>query len=333
MQNCWQLTVTVMCGLALMNVAASAAPPSAADAAARDLTSPLGEAHVYKTVADRQLKLWVMRPAADQAPGPRPAIVFFHGGGWRNGTATQFNLQGDYLTRRGMVVVQVQYRLLTAGEVVPANACLDARSAMRYVRAHAGELGIDPERIAAGGGLAGGHLAAYVGMVDGVDEATDDTAVSCRPAAMVLFNPALLHGEEPRRTSEDAGTQFQAISPFMHVSAGDAPGLILVGSEDKILLPAKVAEFQAKCEAAGVRMDAVIYPGEEHSFFGLAKSADRFFDTVTEMDRFLGSLGWLEGPPTLTRDDVAAYSAELKQGARAKPAKKSAPAKPDPPPQ
>ncbi len=297
----------------------------AVDAADMAGQKPLGEPHVYKTVEGRNLKLYVMNPPDWKATDKRPAIVFFHGGGWElgKGAPTQFNYQGKYLTTRGMVCIQVEYRLVANNrKEVPVAACQDAKSSMRWVRSHAAELGIDPERIAAGGGSAGGHLAAFVGMVDGTDDPQDDLKVSCRPAAMVLYNPALLHEHQSDSTSSNPKKSsvtselyeaYKKISPYLSVSAGDPPGIILVGDQDKILPLSVLNSFVEKCKQAGVRMDTVVYPGEGHSFFGLQRSFDRFFDTTTEMDKFLGSLGWLHGPPTLTKEGVKALAAEAVQ--------------------
>jgi acetyl esterase len=300
--------------------------------------SPLGEPLVYKTVDGKPLKLYVIKPAGWKAADKRPAIVFFHGGGWEigRGAPTQFNYQGKYLASRGMVCIQVQYRLVANNrKEPPLGACQDAKSAMRWVRQHAAELGVDPDRIASGGGSAGGHLAALVGMVNGTDDPQDDLSVSCRPAAMVLYNPALLHGREmDRRPVESQSTtavdallqKYRQISPFYSVSRDAPPGIILVGSEDAILPLAEAKAFQEACKAVGVRMDLVVYPGEGHSFFGLRRSLARFFDTTVEMDKFLGSLGWLSGPPTLTRQQVQAYADEAVQSSK-QPGGKQQPAK------
>jgi acetyl esterase/lipase len=136
---------------------------------------------------------------------------------------------------------------------------------------------------------------------------------------MVLYNPALLHGDKFANADKDAAKppvseelykQYSTISPYLSVSKDDPPGIILVGSEDGVLPTPVVKSFQEKCKAVGVRMDAVIYPGEGHSFFGIARSLDRFYDTTIEADKFLASLGWLQGPPTLTRDDVNRLAAK-----------------------
>ncbi|SKB02058.1 Acetyl esterase/lipase [Prosthecobacter debontii] len=290
-------------------------PKRKAAAASKGPQQPLGESLIYKTIEGKDLHLYVMKPQDWQASDKRPAAVFFHGGGWKAGNASQFNYQGHHLTTRGMVVVQVQYRLIQQDGEIPLKAAADARSAMRWVRAHASELGIDPNRIAAGGGSAGGHLAAYVGMVDGADDPSDDLKVSPKPNALLLFNPALLHGQERATLTPEIRAKLAPISPWKAATPDDPPGLILVGSEDGILKPDKVKEFQDMCHAVGVRMEAVIYPGEGHGFFGLNKSRERFFDTVREMEKFLASLGWISGPPTLTQENVLDYVKQIKMSA------------------
>lgn len=136
---------------------------------------PSGEEYTYKTVGKRALKLYVTRPAGWKASDSRPAIVFFHGGGWVGGAPGQFTEHAKYFASRGMVAVQVQYRLLDRKRADPPTTCVqDAKSAMRWVRSHAEKLGVDPNRIASAGGSAGGHLAAFVGMVDGMDDPQDD---------------------------------------------------------------------------------------------------------------------------------------------------------------
>lgn len=298
--------------------------PADLDAAEIGHQKPLGEPRVYKTVGGRDLKVFILKPADWKATDKRPAIVFYHGGGWEigKGAPTQFNYQGKYLTTRGMVCIQVEYRLVVSNrKEAPIGACQDAKSAMRWVRSHAAELGIDPDRIASGGGSAGGHLAAFVGMVEGTDDPQDDLKISCRPNAMVLYNPAILDRDSSAEKAtvkrpavmEALIEQYKKISPYLSISSDDPPGIVLVGDQDAILPLASLKSFQEKCKAANVRMDAVIYPGEGHSFFGLRRSLDRFYDTTIEMDKFLTSLGWLKGEPTLTKEMVKTYANEAAQ--------------------
>ena len=105
--------------------------------------APVGTAHVYKRVGDRALKLFVVSPPDAKPADRRPALVLFHGGGWTGGAPTQFNTQAAYLASRGLVCVQVEYRLLDKTNKAPPVICVqDAQSAMRWVRSHAAALGV-----------------------------------------------------------------------------------------------------------------------------------------------------------------------------------------------
>lgn len=256
--------------------------------------------YVYKTVEGRDLHIYVVEPDREKFPGPRPAIVFFHGGGWTGGTPAQFDALGDYLASRGMVVAKVKYRLMKdRKEKEPTVCCQDAKSAMRWVRANAEKLGLDPQRIAAGGGSAGGHLAAFVGMVEGMDDPADDLKTSCKPQALVLFNPVYDNGPTGYGYGR-VGEQYPKYSPFHNVSADDPPTLVICGSKDS-LVPVKTLEtFKAAMEKVGVRCENRIYEGQPHGFFNhRGNDNPYYFKTALDVDEFLGSLGWLSGPPTL----------------------------------
>src|SRR5690606_36825431 len=138
------------------------------------------------------------------------AIVFFFGGAWTMGTVEQFVPQATHLAARGMVAIVADYRVFGRHGTSAFEAIADARSAIRWVRGHAQELGIDPDRIAAGGGSAGGHLAASTALLDGPDDPGDDLRVSARPSALVLFNPAVDTSpkERPQRASDSIGARF-----------------------------------------------------------------------------------------------------------------------------
>ena len=113
----------------------------------------------YKTVSGKdgepvQLKLEVFLPEGWQASDKRTAAVLFHGGGWHGGGPDHYYPQSRYLALRGMVAISVEYRTINRFGTSPKECVMDGKSAMRWVKAHAAELGIDPERIVAGGGIA-----------------------------------------------------------------------------------------------------------------------------------------------------------------------------------
>lgn len=261
---------------------------------------PTGEPHVYKTVGDRELKLYITKPADWKATDQRPAIVFYHGGGWVGGAPGQFTEHSKYLASRGMVCVQVEYRLLDRKTNEPPTVCVrDAKSAMRWVRGRAETLGIDPDRIASGGGSAGGHLAAFVGMVEGQDDPQDDLKISAKSNAMVLFNPVFDNGPKGWGHAR-VGERYKDFSPFHNVSADDPPAIVFLGSADK-LIPVKTAyDFQKAMKAAGVKCEVKIFEGMPHGFFNYGRNGNKpYYETVVAADRFLESLGWLSGEPTL----------------------------------
>ena len=121
----------------------------------------------------------------------RPAIVFFFGGGWTSGKLEQFEPQASHLARRGMVAARADYRVKSRHGVTPKECVEDAKSAVRWMRANAAKLGVDPDRIVAAGGSAGGHIAACTAFSPGLDAEGEDANVSSKPNALVLFNPVL----------------------------------------------------------------------------------------------------------------------------------------------
>lgn len=251
---------------------------------------PEGKPTVYKTVDGRELKLYVTKPEDWQKTDSRPAIVFFHGGGWVGGAPGQFTEHSKHLAERGMVTVQVEYRLLDRKDNDPPVTCTeDALDAMRWVRSHAKELGIDPNRIATGGGSAGGHLAAYLGTVDqGKQE------VSTKPNAMVLFNPVYDNGPDGwgKQRVKD---RYKEFSPAHNISADDPPSIVFLGSKDNLIPVTTAEKFQKEMKAAGVNSELRVYEGQGHGFFNHGKDNNRWYnETVQEMDKFLASLGWIQ---------------------------------------
>ncbi len=274
--------------------------------------------YIYKKVEDRELRLTVENPPDWKAEDKRPAMVFFHGGGWVGGLPKQFDEHCKYLTTRGLVCIQVQYRLLkgTPNDTPPLVCVYDAKSAMRWVRSHAAELGIDPQRIGAGGGSAGGHLAAFVGMVDGLDDPQDDLTVSPKANALALFNPVFDNGPENGWGTGRVKDRFKEFSPAHNISSDDPPAIIFLGTKDNLIPVSVVERFKANMDKAGVRCETVFYEGQGHGFFN-AKADDKpkskkkpkkeaaaagrnyFQETLLATDKFLTSLGWLQGEPTL----------------------------------
>lgn len=273
----------------------------------------------YKQVGDVALQLHLFEPPAEAAPsaGARAAIVFFFGGGWTNGSPVQFEPQCRYLASRGMVAITADYRVGSRHGVKPTACVSDAKSAMRWVRRNAVRLGIDPKKIAAGGGSAGGHLAAAIATVPGFDEPGEDTIVSALPDALVLFNPALVlapldptSAQRLERVSEERmGTDPRNLSPAHHVKRGTPPTIIFHGRADNTVPFATAEAFAAVMKRAGNRCELVGFDGQGHGFFNYGRAGGRYQETLAETDRFLVSLGFLAAPgANPTRADAPAPS-------------------------
>jgi len=263
----------------------------------------VAESQVYKQVGERGLKLFIEKPPGWKTSDQRPAIVFFFGGGWVAGGAEQFRKQSEYLASRGMVGIRVEYRTIPKGEEGPPTVCVqDAKSAMRWVRAHAQELGVNPERIAAGGGSAGGHLAAFTGLVAGLDDPNDDLKVSPKPEALVLFNPVFNNGPG-QWGHEKVGNRYREFSPAHNISSNAPPTIIFLGRKDSLISVKTVEEFQAGMRLVGARCEAFFYDDQVHGFFNREPWRTR---TLIEADKFLAWLGWLEGKPTLAEPPAGA---------------------------
>ncbi len=265
---------------------------------------PEARVETYKSVEGTDLKIWIFEPEGHRASDKRPAIVFFFGGGWRNGTPAQFHRQAMHLASRGMVAMNADYRVLNRQGVKAYRCVEDAKAAIRWARKNAGRLGIDPERIAAGGGSAGGHLAAATATLPGHDDPAGDAAISPIPNALALFNPAVILASvpgkyeiDPQRADdrrERMGTEPESMSPYHHVRAGLPPTIIFHGKADTTV-PYKTVEIYAeKAKAAGNRCELAGYDDRTHGFFNYGRGdGSAYADTVRRMDEFFVSLGWL----------------------------------------
>ncbi len=248
---------------------------------------------VYKRVDDVELRIHLFEPKRTAAAKKAPAVVFFFGGGWVSGSPGQFHPQCAYLASRGMVAMSAEYRVASRNGTSPFECVRDGKSAVRWVRAHADELGIDPDKIVAGGGSAGGHVAACTGVLDGYDAEGEDLTVSSKPVAMVLFNPvidttALGYGSEKL-----PGLQ-EKLSPTHHVRPGVAPTIVFHGTADPTVPFENVERFRDLMLEAGNRCELVPFEGKKHGFFNLSRDEDSFDKTMVAADAFLVSQGLLE---------------------------------------
>ncbi len=265
---------------------------------------------VYKSIDGIDLKLWIFNPPDLSVGDARPAIIFYFGGGWAQGTPRQFKKHCEYLAARGIVAILSDYRVSKRHNVKAEKCVQDAKSSIRFMRQNAARLGIDPDKIISAGGSAGGHLGASVAILPGHNDPTDDTSISCKPNASVLFNPVLATDEIPGkfelvdRFSKTLESRFEgslkAVSPYHHIKFGVGPMLIFHGTEDKTVPYETAKAFHDKMRATGNVCTLVSYEDSDHGFFNYGKKANGpYIDTVKKMDDFLVLHGYLEPIPKL----------------------------------
>ena len=255
------------------------------------------EKFVYKTIDTTSLTLEIFYPKKIEKTKEYPAMIFFFGGGWTSGTTKQFEPHAKYFSERGLVCVLADYRVKSRQNSTPFQSLEDAKSAIRYLRINAAKLHIDPNKIIASGGSAGGYLAAATATIEKYNDTNDDLSVSCIPNALVLFNPVIDNGPGGYGY-ERVGEEYLYFSPLHNLHTGVPPTIFFLGTNDK-LIPVETAQYYKKVmEITGSRCDLHLYEGQPHGFFN-SKNEEYYIDTVRKTDEFLNSLGYLNGNPTL----------------------------------
>ncbi len=256
----------------------------------------------YMDHPKKPLQLHIFHPPKFSADKKYPTVVFFFGGGWSGNNPKQFYCQAEYLASRGMLAICATYRSNSAYKTQPTDCVQDGKTVIRYLRQHAAELGVDPDMLAAGGGSAGGHIAAATATIKDWDSPTDDLSFSAVPNALLLFNPVYNNGpggygnnKKDSRVSE----YWKKISPMHNLDGTQPPTLVLMGSRDKHTPADITMEYDRRMKANGNRCETIIYEGQKHGFFNLGKGGKEFFlKTIIAADQFLASLGYLKGEPT-----------------------------------
>ena len=252
----------------------------------------------FKSVGDAELQLHVFNPKGHKAGDKRPVIVFFFGGGWVGGTPAQFYQQARSFADQGIVAISAEYRVKSRHKTSPFECVKDGKSAIRWVRHHSEELGIDPNRIVASGGSAGGHVAACTALILGHEEDGEDSSVSAFPNALILFNPVIDTTEKGFGVTAVGTNRKNEISPCHHVREGLPPTLIFHGTADKTVPIENVRQFSMLMNEAGNQCTLVEFDHKIHGFFNGSwfrpESDDLdFHATMLKSSAFLAELGFL----------------------------------------
>ena len=194
---------------------------------------------LYATADGQQLKLDLYLPAKTNTPPP--LMVWIHGGGWKNGDKANVNPAILRLSTEGYAVASINYRLKDLS-IHPKNIH-DCKGAVRWLRAHAEQYGYDPQRVAVGGGSAGGHLALLLGLSAGFQELEGtvggNTNQSSSVSAIVdFYGPSdfmVFSKTDPRfkNAHEFLPNQLKHVSPLTYLTKDDPPVIIFQGDQDK----------------------------------------------------------------------------------------------------
>lgn len=262
---------------------------------------------VYGKGGVTDLHLDLARPNDGQ--GPYPALVFVHGGGWQLGHRSMYLDDIERAAKRGYVAIAITYRLTEPDEQkrprIPFPAQIeDVKCAVRWLRGNAAKYHVDPSRIGATGGSAGGHLSLLLGVTDAshkLEGSGGNGDQSSRVQAVVNFyGPTEL--TRLVETSPKAGplvvtlmnglpmdlkAEYQLASPVTHVSPDDPPVLTIHGDKDPLVPIEQAMLFDEAMKRAGVSHNLMIIEGAGHGFKGeIAEktwtAAYEFFDAVLQ---------------------------------------------------
>jgi acetyl esterase/lipase len=279
---------TFLCASALLAIAASVT------SAAADLLPPSTQVFAWRD--SKELRTTVYRSSDWRQRDKRAAIIMFSGRGWNTGQADCDAAQAQHFAAKGMVSVCAMYRAAIPGKSTPLDSMADARDAIRWVRANAAALGVDPNRIAVQGSSTAGHLAVAAAMFE------LRGTVSPMPNALVLYSPAV-DVENNQALQQLLGTKETAanISPILHVTKGLPPTIILQGDVDTVTPIAGAQKFCAKMKQAGNRCELDTYMYMGHLFTPKGKRDDQVPQpdprvaaaALAKVDAFLASLGYI----------------------------------------
>jgi acetyl esterase/lipase len=253
----------------------------------------------YGKAGNKALFLDLYKPK--ESKGKTPGLIFVHGGSWRGGNRKIYGYYCQHFAEKGYVAATIEYRL--SGEAPFPAAIQDVKCAIRWMRANAGKLGVDPDKIGLVGGSAGGHLvllAAYANTDDPELEGTGgNPGVSSRVQAVVdLYGPVTLRANKssPKnpvlqfmggKSSDEAPELYAKASPFNHLTKDAPPTLILHGTVDELVPIAQSDKLAAKLAELGV---PYLYDRQEGWHHGMDAVEVVNARCVWFMDQFLSQV-------------------------------------------
>ncbi|HZF01870.1 MAG TPA: alpha/beta hydrolase [Methylomirabilota bacterium] len=252
---------------------------------------------IYKTIGEESLKLDLYLPA--KTSGVSALIIWVHGGGWRAGDKKDVPILP--LVSAGFAIASVDYRL--SGQAKFPAQIEDVKAAIRWLRLHAPDYGLDVKHFGIIGHSAGGHLASLAGITgqnlifDVGDNLHKSSAVQ---AVCVMSGPSdmatMFEGADENRRSAlvallggslpEKQKLAEAASPLTYVHSNAPPFLFIHGADDQTVPVQQAVTMSRKLEAAGVKQKLIILPQTGHDVFARRQ---QFADEVRKF--FTESLG------------------------------------------
>ena len=257
--------------------------------------APMEKDFTYTGIDGNQHAIKAYFPADHQPADRRPCYIFFHGGGWKSGDLNQGKPFCEYLASRGIVALTANYSMhakgsslsLADGESRKRICVIDAKSVIRWVKQHAGKLGIDPDMLIVSGASAGAHISVLQMMDDRFNNPADPQGVDTKVQAFVLLAGAFTLPEQDK-TPE--------VNVFQHVDKPFPPTLFICGETDRWATATRELARQLNGKS-GNEIEFWLAPEMGHMFF--RTSPDWYSATKLLIDRFLQDHGFLTGTPSL----------------------------------
>ena len=265
------------------------------------------EKKIYKEINGQDLAVDVFYAPEKIKKLNNPAIALFHGGGWVYGSPEEFYGTCERYAGKGFKTFSFQYRLsinedgsYPHPEISPIESVKDARSAIRWLRENAVELGIDPDKIIVGGQSAGGQLAMSTVFAEEINEETDNMDVSPEPNALLLFSSCYNTMEAwIDNLLADRRQRIWDISPYHNLKSGMPPIIAFHGNADCMVMYYTALFFNDRMRELGNEFKLVTLEGRDH-YLGEGSADEekyaRYFDEgiLEKADDFLSENGFTD---------------------------------------
>ncbi|MDA7514423.1 alpha/beta hydrolase [bacterium] len=253
--------------------------------------------YVYENTPQGDLSAhFFFPPDFDHTMQQRPVIVFFHGGVWDISAPTQFIPHCHHFAARGMIAVTAEYRTKSKYDGGPEEAMADVKTLISFLRFHAAQMGVDPNRIIACGASAGAHAVLCATLhpheIEGIP--------SPKPQALILFGPVTDTG--PKGVGFhlfSSPKEAKTTSPYAKLPQKELPPcLIFHGTADRVVPIESSVRFSKRYARKKNRCELMTFQNAGHTFFNYNSDEQNFGLTLRAADHFLVDLGYL-GPDPL----------------------------------